>query len=314
MNDAVDVSVLIVNWNAREFLRPCLASLQMQSALHNVILVDNASTDGSVESVRANFPNVHLIASEKNLGFAAGNNRAAQHSRGRYLLLLNPDTTVPPGALAKLVAYADAHPEIGALGPQLQNPDGTPQRSCWRGFPGLSMALTDALYLWKLPWLPFAQRSEYRAEELQAPRRVDHLLGACMLIRRAAWEQVGALDENYFLFLEETDWCLRAQRAGWQIVYFPDTHIVHFGQQSMRQAPSKNIPQFYASYLRFYRAQHGAKTLRAFLLKGIIAVACLIRIGMWRERARRARDAAAREVARAMTVGYRQTLSQLGTL
>ncbi len=314
MSDAVDVSVLIVNWNARDCLRACLASLQTQNASCEIIVFDNASTDGSVQALRAEFPNVRFIASEKNLGFAAGNNRAAQNAHGRYLLLLNPDTTVPPHTLEKMVEYADAHPEIGALGPQLRNADGSVQRSCWRGFPGLGMALTDALYLWKVPWLPLSQQSEYRAEELRAPRVVDHLLGACMLIRHAAWVQVGALDENYFLFLEETDWCFRAQRAGWQIYFFPDAHVIHFGQQSMRQAPSKNIPQFYSSYLRFYRAQHGEKAVGAFVLKGVIALACLIRIGMWRERARRARDAAARELARAMTLGYRQTLNQLGTL
>ncbi len=314
MNDAPDVSTLIVNWNARDFLRRCLESLQAQAVTQEIFVVDNASRDGSVEMVRTEFPDVRLLASEKNLGFAAGNNLAAQHARGRYLFLLNPDTIVPPETLPALVAFADAHPKIGALGPQLQNADGSVQRSCWRGFPGLRMALADALYLWKIPWLPFAQASEYRSEELRAARRVDHLLGACMLIRHAAWEQVGALDENYFLFLEETDWCWRAQRKEWQLFYFPDAHIVHFGQQSMRQAPRKNIPQFYASYLRFYRATHNQNSIGAWTLKGIIALACLIRMGMWRERAARARDAAARELARAMTLGYRQTLSELGTL
>lgn len=339
MNGPVAVSVIIVNWNARDYLRHCLASLQAETLASRtethsgnaaldltetatgegeadaggieIFVVDNSSTDGSVEMVRTEFPKVHLLASAVNLGFAGGNNFAAKLAQGRYLFLLNPDTTVPPGTLHTLVAYADAHPEIGALGPQLRNPDGTHQRSCWRGRPGLGMALMDALYLWKLPWIPFVQQSEYRAEELQTARSVGHLLGAALMLRRAAWDQVGALDENYFLFLEETDWCLRAERAGWKIVYLPDAHIIHYGQQSMRQAPRKNIPQFYFSYLRFYRSSHGKDPVGVFLLKSIIALACVIRIGMWRERAVRARDAASRELARAMTLGYRETLRDL---
>lgn len=307
------VSVLIVNWNARDLLRACLASLQTQTSPHEIIVVDNASTDDTVGMLRAEFPRVLCIASEKNLGFAAGNNLAANVARGRYLLLLNPDTTVSSGALDKLVAYADAHPDIGALGPELQNPDGSHQRSCWRGFPGLGMAFADALYLWKVPGLGFAASSEYRPDELLEPRTVDHLLGACMLIRRAAWAQVGALDENYFLFLEETDWCLRAQRAGWRSVYFPGASVIHFGQASMRQAPVKNIPQFYTSYLRFYRARHAGNALGTNALKAIIGMGCLIRIGMWRTRETKAANAAARELAREMTAGYRRAFSELGT-
>lgn len=307
------VSVIIVNWNARDLMRACLASLSSQTLTPQVIVVDNASSDGSVEMLRREFPYVQLLASEKNLGFAAGNNAGARAAHGRYLLLLNPDTTAPPDTLQKLVEYADAHPELGALGPALKNADGSHQRSCWRGFPGLGMALADALYLWKAPWLPFAQQSEYRPEDLRAPRTVDHLLGACMLVRRTTWEHVGALDENYFLFLEETDWCFRAQQRGWKIGYFPDAHIIHYGQQSMRQAPRKNIPHFYSSYLRFYRNSRGKNSFGVLALKGIIAVACVIRMGMWRERAVRARDTAARELAGAMTLGYQQTLSELPT-
>lgn len=314
MNESVAVSVIIVNWNAREFLRACLASLEMQDVSHEIIVVDNASSDASAEMVRADFARVELIASEENVGFAAGNNLAARRARGGYLLLLNPDTRVPVDTLKTLVAFADAHPDCAALGPELRNQDGSHQRSCWRGFPGLGMALADALFLWKAPWLPLAHQSEYRADELREPRSVDHVLGACMLIRRAAWEQVGALDENYFLFLEETDWCWRAQRAGWKIMYTPQTHVLHFGQQSMRQAPRNNIPQFYSSYLRFYRAAHGRNTAGVLTLKGIIALACLIRIGMWRERARRAGSRAAQELASGMTLGYRQTLSELALI
>lgn len=314
MNDELTLSIVIVNWNALDFLNACLSSLQTQFIPHEIVVLDNASTDGSAEKVRRSFPQVRLIAAEKNLGFAAGNNFAVRQTHGKYLLLLNPDTMVAPNVLKTLVEYAEGHPEIGALGPELRNPDGSHQRSCWRGYPGLGMALADALYLWKIPWFPLTARSEFRPEELLYPISVDHLLGACILIRRSTWEQVGEIDESYFLFLEETDWCYRAQRAGWKLVYYPEVHIVHYGQASVRQAPRKNIPLFYSSYLRFYRARHGEKSAGAYILKGIIALACVIRMGMWRTRAAQARDAATGELARAMTMGYRQTLSELAAL
>lgn len=312
MKDEIAVSVVIVNWNARDHLKRCLGSLANQRVAHEIIVFDNASTDGSLGMLKHEFPEAHVISSDKNFGFAGGNNRAAARARGRYLLFLNPDTRLCADTLATLVAYADANPDIAALGPRLINPDGSHQRSCWRGFPGLSMALVDALYLWKLNWLPFARATEYDPAELSAPRTVDHLLGACMLIPRAAWETIGGLDERYFLFLEETDWCLRAKKAGWRIVYDPDAQVTHFGQASMRQTPRKSIPQFYKSYLYFYRAHHSKRLPGAWALKAIIALACLIRIGMWGERAARADDSGARELARGMTTGYRQTLSELG--
>jgi GT2 family glycosyltransferase len=175
------------------------------------------------------------------------------------------------------------------------------------------MALADALYLWKIAWLPLAHASEYRDDELREPRTVDHLLGACMVIPRAAWNQVGPFNEDYFLFLEETDWCLRAQQAGLKNYYLPNTLVTHYGQASMRQEPRRNIPLFYKNYLRFYRTQHGEKAFGAYILKGIFALACLIRIGMWRKREARSSDDATRVLARGMSVGYRQTLSELGT-
>lgn len=313
MNQDIAVSVLIVNWNAREHLVRCLTSLAGQRVSHEVIFFDNASTDDSVALVRKEFPDVRLVASDVNYGFAGGNNRAAAQANGRYLLLLNPDTQAEPDAIPKLVAYADANPGFAAWGPELVNPDGSHQRSCWRGYPGLGMAFADALYLWKFSWLAIGNSSEYTPAELREPRAVDHLLGACMLVRRDAWAQLGGLDESYFLFLEETDWCLRAQKLGWKIGYFPGARVTHFGQASMRQVPAKSVPQFYKSYFHFYRAHHGAHSPGTYLLKAIIALACLIRIGMWRERAARARDHAAREIARGMTIGYRRTLSELGT-
>jgi len=282
-NDGCDLTVIIVNWNAEELLGKCLESVFIsgKQLSMEVVLVDNNSTDGSVRFVREHFPKVRIIENPDNRGFAAANNQAAERSTGKYLLLLNPDTEVLPGALPALVDYADANPGIGVLGPRLINADGTLQRSCWRRFPDLVTAFVDAFYLWKLPYSPMAKFSEYGPDELSSPRQVAHLLGACLLIRREAWDEVGPLDEDYFLFLEETDWCMRAHHAGWQIVYYPDAGVIHYGQHSAGQIPGEALPHFYRSYCRFYRKAHPMESGRIILLKSIIILAVIIRIGLW---------------------------------
>ncbi len=317
-----DLSIIIVNWNGGQVLANCLASLPAAlGQLHaEVWIVDNASHDDSLAHAARVYPQAHVIRNAANLGFAAANNQAAAHANGRYLLLLNPDTQTPPAALAHLVAYADAHPAIGALGPQLRNPDGSLQRSCWPTFPGLRMALTDALYLWKLPWLPWVRRSEYSPAQLTAPRPVAHLLGACLLIPRRAWDAIGPLDDRFFLFLEETDWCRRAGQAGWQIVYHPHIWLAHLGQHAMRQAPPNNLPHLYRSYTHFCR-QQGAGRLRILALKAIFVLAIGIRLILWSLRwlhvsaaARREAPTAQRTQAQAMLTGYWRVLRLLPTL
>jgi GT2 family glycosyltransferase len=308
-----DLSILIVNFNTRDHLAGCLASIDAAEIPLEVCVVDNASGDGSAAMVRAEFPRLHLIESPTNQGFAAGTNLAARRARGRHLLLLNPDTRVAAGTLRALVEFADRTPAAAAVGPRLVNPDGSHQRSCWRGYPGAGMALADALFLWKLPWLPLARRFEYGPDELSRPRPVDHLLGACMLIPRAAWEDVGELDESYFLFLEETDWCFRARRASRELWYLPEASVTHYGQQSTSQAPGRQTPQFYRSYVRFCRARHGGAALEVGVLKGAIALACVLRIGLWAARGVLAGTAAARAQAAARLGGYRQTLRELAS-
>lgn len=309
-----DLSILIVNWNARDLLGRCLESLPAGATDGIVIevwVVDNASTDGSAEFVKSNFPEIYFIANRENLGFAAASNQVVAKAKGRYLLLLNPDTEVLPGALHSMVAYADAHAEIGVLGPRLLNHDRSHQRSCWRGYPGLAMALIDALYLWKVPWLPIAQISEYRPDELVEPRDVDHLLGACLLIRRQAWQGVGPLDEGYFLFLEETDWCWRAKRAGWRVVYYPHVAIIHHGQHSTRQQPASSLPHLYRSYCRFYRKHHPERRFGLFPLKTVIALASMLRIGLWTIRTIRSKGKETRQRGCRMAAGYWQVLREL---
>ena len=311
---SVDVSVMIVSWNPSEVLPGCLDSLPASAGGLQVEtwVVDNGSIDGTPEAIRRNYPNVRLLENTENVGFAAANNQAATQATGRYLLMLNPDTQAAPRALETLVRYADAHPCFGAVGPKLLNPDGSQQRSCWRGYPGLGMALTDALYLWKVPGLPLAKQSEYNAEELTGPLEVDHILGAAMLIRRAAWQQVGELDPSFFLFLEETDWCYRARRLGWRMAYTPEAVVTHLGEHSVHQNPERNLPLFYRNYCRFYRTHLARGKAGPLVLKGIIGLAAAVRVGLWQWRQAR-RKGSAQVRARRMGAGYRLVLSQLAT-
>lgn len=311
----VDLSVIIVNWNSIRVLQDCLASLAgVQDITLETWVVDNASQDDSVSFLREHFPWVRLLVNAENRGFAAANNQAAAAAHGRYLLLLNPDTEIRPNALSQLVHTADSHPNLGALGPRLLNSDGSLQRSCWRGYPGLRAAFVDAFYLWKMPWMLFARTTEYTPLELNALRAVDHLLGACMLIPRAVWQQVGPLDEQFFLFLEETDWCLRARQAGFEILYDPAAEVVHHGQHSMHQQPARNLPHLYRSYCRFYRKHYPQQRLGLYLLKLIIGMAVTLRLGLWQARSLGANSAESRHHARLMSHGYWQVLRQLTTL
>ena len=307
-----DVSILIVNWNGGAVLEACLGSLPaaIGSMAAEIWVFDNASTDGSPARIRQEFPDVHLHVNTDNCGFAAANNQAASEAQGRYFLLLNPDTRLSAGSIEELFRSAEADPTIGVVGPRLNHADGSFQRSCWRGFPGLGMALSEALYLWKIPQLPFARHIEFDPAHLTAPVDVDHLLGACLLIRRETWERVGGLDERFFLFLEETDWCFRAKQAGWRVVYDPRISVTHLGEYSVNQNPQRNLPQFYRSYVQFYRKHFSLTPVRLGLLKTIIAAAALLRIMLWQFRALSRLGLAARQ-ARAMQAGYGRVLRDL---
>jgi GT2 family glycosyltransferase len=305
-----DLSICVVNWNTRTLLADCLHSIfaDEQGVTFEVIVVDNASYDGSADMVRARFPQVYLIANDENVGFARANNQAFKLARGRHALLLNSDTVVLPGALQKLVNYLDGHPQVGVVGPKLLNPDGTFQRSCWRGFPSLRSALVEAFFLWRLvPRSQLVRSSELLDPSGDEPMEVDHVLGACMMVRREVINQIGGMDEDYLLFSEETDWCYRIKSAGWRICFLPTAKIVHIGQQSVHQDPRRTLPEYYRSYLRFYRNHRNPSTLRALTLKTVIIVSGLLRIGLWTWRSRAASQ---RDQARRMRYGYWEVVKQ----
>ena len=267
----MDLSVIIVNWNVKGLLQACLQSLLNSNTgglQLEIIVVDCASGDGSVQMVRDNFPQVHLVASPENLGYAKGNNTGAALARGRYLFILNPDTVVQPDTLAQLANYMDTHPAVGALGPQLLWPDGAIQSSR-RRFPTLGTLFWEST----LPGQWFPHNRHIRRYHMfdrppDTPQPVDWLVGAALFIRREAWLEVGPIDETFFMYFEETDWCRRCVDAGWQVYYLPQAKVIHYEGKSSEQAAAARTLRFQRSKLRYTHKYFGAGwafVLRLFL-------------------------------------------------
>ena len=278
-----DLSIVIVSWNVRDLLKACLESIQSgpvmiipagedptpgQGLGVEVIVVDSGSSDGSPQMVRERFPWVKLIEPGYNVGFSKGNNIGLEASRGRYVFFLNPDTKVLGGALPRMIAYMDTHPEVGALGPQLLNADGSVQSSR-RRFPTLWTAFFEAT--WLEPTAPPGVIQHFRMLDCSDEKilDVDWVTGAALLVRRRVIEQVGGMDEGFFMYSEELDWQRRIKAAGWHIVYYPEAKIIHYGGKSSEQATARRDIHFNTSKVRYYRKYHGplvASALRAFLL------------------------------------------------
>jgi GT2 family glycosyltransferase len=259
--NSIDVSIVIVNWNTREILQDCLRSVyeQTQEILFEVIVIDNASSDGSAEMVRQIFPTVTLIENTQNRGFAAANNQGIGISRGRYVLLLNSDTIVLDGAVQKSVRYADRHPDVGILGCQVWENETTLQRTCFR-FPSVLNLLLHILGLDRLfPQSRFFGREKMAEWKRDTERDVDVVSGMFMLVRREAMDQIGGMDEDYFVYAEETDWCKRFWKAGWRCVFSPVARIIHRdgGSKSTEQVSVRMFVQQQKSLLIFHRKQCG---------------------------------------------------------
>lgn len=253
------LSVIIVNWNVRDLLRTCLSSvLRAQGNLSlEVVVVDSASSDGSAEMVRAEYPQARLIACETNVGFSAGNNLGMAAARGDYLLLLNPDTEVAEGALDALTAAMQAHPEAGVAGPRLRNPDGTVQSSR-RRFPTLTTAFVESTALQPhFSRHPALARYYVADRPDDAEQEVDWLTGACLLVRREVYARVGGFDEGYFMYSEELDWQKRIRATGWRVLYVPQAKVVHHeGKSSEQVVPLRHI-RFQRSKIRYFTKHHG---------------------------------------------------------
>ena len=284
------VSIVIVNWNTRTLLADCLTSIygNPPTGAFEVLVVDNASTDGSVALVRHQFPLATLIVNEANVGFAAANNVGIRESKGEYILLLNSDTRVLPGALDELVKFLENHLGAGAAGSRLLNPDGSLQHSC----SPLPTLVSEGMHLFHLD---YRRRRAMRDWDVNRPRQVDVLLGACLLVRREALEHVGVLDEGYFMYSEEVDFCRRLQEAAWTLHWVPQSQIVHYGGQSTRQLATAMFLRLYASKLRYFRKHDGAATGRvykAILLAGAVFRLVVLPAALFLPRTRRVEEVA----------------------
>jgi GT2 family glycosyltransferase len=234
---SAEISVVIVNWNTRQHLQGCLESLQNAKAsrLREIIVVDNASTDGSPEMVAQVFPNVRLLRNPSNAGFAAANNLGIRAGAGSYVCLVNSDVRVLPGSLDALAGFLDAHPDVGMTGPRLLWGDLTLQSSC-RRFPSLWNNLCDAFALPRIfPRSPLVAGEHMAFFKHDREIFPDVLVGCFWMVRRQAIERFGYLDEGFFMYGEDIDWCLRCWKSGWKIAFFPGASAVHYGGGSSRR-------------------------------------------------------------------------------
>jgi GT2 family glycosyltransferase len=284
------LGIVVVSYNTCDLLRRCLQSTTEVSLPVDVVVVDNASTDGSPEMVRREFPGIRLLANQQNRGFAAATNQGLEAVRNtsEFALLLNPDAWLHPGAAEEMARFLVAHPRVGAVGARLLYPDGRHQEGAWR-FPTLLMAIFD-LFPPTGPLLGRLQGSflngRYQEERADAPFPIDHPLGAAMMIRRETLAEVGLFDEEYWMYAEEVDWCRRCRQAGWAIWQVPSARVVHVGGASSSQFRGRSFVALHRSRLRFVRKWGDARHARWYRR--------IIRLGMvwatlqaWREWARR---------------------------
>jgi GT2 family glycosyltransferase len=256
------LSIVVINWNTREFLGGCLGSILSRGTCipSEVFVVDNGSSDGSQQMVRERYPAVRLLELEKNLGFAAGNNRALRLSAGKYCLLLNSDTVVTSGAVEAVMAYLEKNEDVGIAGLQLLNADGSRQNSI-ANFPSLLTELFNKSLLRRLSPGKFPGKERSYA----GPIDVESVIGACLFVRRKAMEQVGLLDEEYFFYLEETDWCLRVRKAGWRVIHYPGASIYHLQGKSVEGVNVRARIEYFRSRYLFFRKHLSPRA--CFLLK-----------------------------------------------
>lgn len=275
-----DLSVIIVNYKVKPLLRRCLESVfsQTKGIAFEVFVVDNASGDGAVEMVRRDFPAARVIVNDRNLGFAAANNQALKFATGEFVVLLNPDTEVVADALSAMVAALRQRPNAGIAGPRVGNPDGSTQQSV-RRFP---TPLSQALLMLKLQHVcpNISAFSRYFAHDFDyaKPAKVDQVIGAVFFIRRSVLERLGPLDERYFIWFEEVDYCRQAVQAGFEVWYVPAATVIHHGGQSFGPVFGTKKQAMFNRSLRQYMAKHhgwAAAALILFLQPASMALAWL---------------------------------------
>lgn len=267
----MDVSILILNYNTRELTINALRSVYKSetSCSFEIILVDNASKDDSIQHIQAEFPQITLIQNQENVGFAIANNQAMSVAQGRYVLLLNSDTILQPDTLETMLQFMDNHPEVGAAGCKLVLQDGSLDKACKRGFPTPSASFYYAFGIAKLfPRVPRFNQYQLGYMDPDDAYPVDCLVGAFMFVRRAAIDQVGMLDEEFFMYGEDIDWCYRIKQAGWVNYYYPKTQILHLKGASSRRKPVKIVYEFHRAMWLFHRKHY--KQRYSFLVNGLV--------------------------------------------
>lgn len=264
----MDLSIIIVSWNAKDYLDDCIRSVIQETVEHNaeIIVVDNCSSDGSIEMVKRNYPRVTLICNEANLGFAKANNIGIKQSTGKYIFFINSDVTLITGCINQMVAYMEQHPEIGILGPKILNRNGKTQRSCME-YPTLwntfcrTFALDDCFPQSKLFGGLLMKYWSHDSE-----RCVDTLNGCFWMVRRDALNEVGLLDESFFIYGEDIDWCKRFREAGWAVVFSPGAQAIHYGGASSSNAPVRFYVEMQRANLQLCMKHHDRFTQLCFLL------------------------------------------------
>lgn len=279
----MDLAIVIVNWNTRDMLRDCLHSVyaSLDDLVAEVLVVDNASSDGSAAMVEDEFPGVRLIANHDNRGFAAANNQAMKLSRGRYVLLLNPDTIVAPDTLSRMIRYADENPDAAVIGGQVYETEHCIQQTCFRYPDPVNTLLTETGLSRLFSGSRLFGRSWMGDWDRRSEREVDVVSGMFMLARREAIEQVGFMDEDFFIYAEEADWCHRFRRAGWRCVFTPAARIIHRdgGGKSTEQMSVRMYVQMQKSLLMFQRKNLGRAAWLASWL--IYVISTLLRTVLW---------------------------------
>lgn len=263
----MDFSVIIVSWNAKNYLSECLQSLNKYSSKYDaeIIVVDNASTDGSPSMVQEQFPRVKLIINENNYGFAKGNNLGINQSSGKYIFLINPDVIVKDECIEKMMAYMDVHPDIGILGPKILDPCGNTQRSCME-FPSLWNTFYSAfglhIILGKFRFFGGQMMTYWPHNSI---RQVDVINGCFWMIRKEALNKAGLLDERFFMYSEDKDWCKRFYETGWKVIFFPDAEAIHYGGASSSNSPIRFYIEMQKANLQYWKKHYSRCACNAYL-------------------------------------------------
>jgi len=307
----MDVSILVVAWNVRELLAQCLRSVYQETkgVEFEVIYVDNGSVDGSVEMVRKDFPQARIIANTDNKGFIKANNQAIEIATGRYVLLLNSDTVVLDNAIAKAVQFADSRPQAAVVGCRVLNPDRTLQGSCFRFYSTLNMLLDVSWLSRAFPNHPFFGRKIYGGWDYNSEREVDVVVGCFSLVRMAAIRQVGVMDERYFVYGDDIDWCRRFVKAGWKVLFTPCASIIHYGGQTTRKEADRFALQLHGAVLINVKTHYTRLTFN--LCRLLTACYLLQRVPYWWLKAARRKEGQekALNAAKSCWLGCRYALS-----